>query len=72
MAHGLQIVYGRKWKMKGKVILKDDTGKVNNVLPWKILNTTLRNLKFVAYIYSQSKSCYDLDQKGIKEYSLEV
>ena len=31
MAHGLQVIYGRKGKMKGKVILGDDTGKVNYV-----------------------------------------
>ena len=31
MAHELPVIYGRKGKMKGEVILGDDTGKVNCV-----------------------------------------
>lgn len=31
MAQGLQMVYGRKEKMKGKAILRDYIRKVNNV-----------------------------------------
>lgn len=31
MANELPVIYGRKEKMKGEVILGDDTGKVNCV-----------------------------------------